>query len=29
VTFYLTLGGCIVAWYVGAGALLPLFGVFV
>jgi hypothetical protein len=29
VAFYLTLGGCIVAWYVGAGALLPLFGVFV
>jgi len=27
--FYFTLGGCIAGWYVAAGALLPLFGVFV
>ena len=26
--FYATLGGCIAGWYVAAGALLPLFGVF-
>lgn len=27
-SFYVTLGGCIAGWYVAAGALLPLFGVF-
>ncbi len=26
--FYFTLGGCIAGWYIAAGALLPLFGVF-